>query len=90
MKKLLLLIISLTMLTGCLEIMPVKHNFPDMPPILQKGCPELQEAAKDAKELSKLLDTVVVNYTTYYECRIKIDAWLEWHKEQKRIFETLK
>lgn len=88
--KTLLILISAVLLTGCLETVPVKRTFPDIPPELVKSCPELQEAARDTKELSKLLDVVVVNYSTYYECRVKIDAWLEWHKEQKKIFEQVK
>ena len=85
MKHLLLLIPAL-LLTGCLESVPVKRGFPDIPPELVKACPELQ----DTKEFSKLLDVVVVNYTTYYECRIKVDAWLQWHQEQKKIFDEVK
>ena len=79
-----LALIPAVFLTGCLATAP---KFPDIPPELQKACPELQEAAKDTQELSKLLDVVVVNYSTYYECRVKVDAWLQWHKEQKEIFD---
>jgi hypothetical protein len=89
MKSLLLLIPAL-LLTGCLETVPVKRTFPDVPPEIAKACPELQEATKDTKEFSKLLDVVVVNYSTYYECRIKIDAWLQWHQDQKKIFDEVK
>jgi hypothetical protein len=89
MKRLLLLIPAI-LLAGCLETVPVKRTFPDVPPEIAKACPELQEATSDTKELSKLLDVVVVNYSTYYECRIKIDAWLQWHKEQKAIFDSVK
>ena len=89
MKKLLLLVPAF-LLAGCLESVPVKRSFPDIPPELTKACPELQEATKDTQELSKLLDVVVVNYTTYYECRVKVDAWLQWHQDQKKIFEEVK
>lgn len=82
-----LALLPVLMLTGCLSTAP---KFPDIPPELQKSCPELQEATKDTKELSKLLDVVVVNYGTYYECRVKVDAWLQWHKEQKEIFDKAK
>lgn len=88
--KSLFMLISVLLLTGCLESVPVKRNFPDIPPELIAACPELQEATKDTKELSKLLDVVVVNYSTYYECRVKVDAWLQWHKDQKKIFEEVK
>lgn len=83
MKKLLLLIPTI-MLTGCLATAP---KFPDIPPELKTTCPELNEVENGTTELSKVLDVVVVNYSTYYECRVKIDAWLQWHKEQKEIFD---
>jgi hypothetical protein len=82
MKKI-FLIFPVILLTGCLSTAP---KFPDIPPELQKACPELQEATVGTKELSKLLDVVVVNYSTYYECRVKVEAWLEWHKTQKEIY----
>lgn len=78
------LLIPILLLTGCLATAP---KFPNIPPELKTACPELQEAAKETQELSKLLDVVVVNYSTYYECRVKVDAWLQWHKEQKEIFD---
>ena len=79
------LIISLVLfLSGCLATAP---KFPDIPPELRTACPELNTVANGTQELSKVLDVVVVNYSTYYECRVKIDAWLEWHSQQKRIFD---
>lgn len=85
MKRLILLIPTL-FLSGCLATAP---KFPDAPPELIKPCPELNEVAPGTKELSKVLDTVVVNYSTYYECRVKVDAWVEWHKQQKEIFDKV-
>jgi len=79
-----LLLLPTLLLTGCLTTAP---KFPDIPPELQKACPELNEVVKGTVELSKVLDVVVVNYSTYYECRVKVDAWLQWHKEQKEIFD---
>lgn len=79
------LIISLSLfLSGCLATAP---KFPDYPAELGKTCPELNEVAKGTTELTKMLDTVVVNYSTYYECRVKVDAWIEWHKRQKQIYD---
>lgn len=78
------LIISLVFcLSGCLATAP---KFPEIPEHLKTGCPELNEVANGTTELSKVMDTVVVNYSTYYECRVKVDAWVEWHKSQKQIF----
>ena len=85
MKRLILLIPAI-FLSGCLATAP---KFPDAPAELTKPCPELNEVAAGTKELSKVLDTVVVNYSTYYECRVKVDAWIEWHKQQKEIFDKV-
>lgn len=77
-------LIPTLLLSGCLATAP---KFPDIPEELKTACPELKEATKDTQELSKLLDVVVVNYSTYYECRVKVDAWLEWHRSQKEIYD---
>ncbi len=88
MKRLLMLIPAL-LLTGCLST-PVKRNFPEAIPEIMQACPELQEAAKETQELSKLLDVVVINYSTYYECRVKVDAWIKWYNDQKQNFDSVK
>jgi hypothetical protein len=38
---------------------------------------------------SELLDTVIVNYGTYYEVAEKLKGWQEWYRSQKAIFENL-
>jgi len=38
---------------------------------------------------SELLDTVVVNYGTYYEVAEKLRGWQEWYRSQKTIFDSL-
>jgi hypothetical protein len=83
--KSLLLIPAVILLSGCLATAP---KFPNAPPELLATCPELNEVADGTKELSKVLDVVVVNYSTYYECRVKVEAWQEWHKQQKQIYDN--
>jgi hypothetical protein len=39
---------------------------------------------------SELLDTVVQNYGSCHETAAKLEAWQEWYKEQKKIFESVK
>lgn len=39
---------------------------------------------------SELLDTVVQNYGACHENAAKLEAWQEWYKEQKKIFESVK
>ena len=82
-----LLLIPALLLLGCVSTTP---KFPEKPPELQQVCPELQEVPNNTQELSKLLDVVVVNYQTYYECRVKMDGWLQWHQDQKAIFDNAK
>jgi hypothetical protein len=82
--KLLFLILIALVLSGCLATAP---KFPDVPQELLTNCPELNEVQKGTTELSKVLDTVVVNYSTYYECRVKVEAWAEWYKQQKSIYD---
>jgi hypothetical protein len=40
--------------------------------------------------LSDVAKTITNNYTTYYECAVKHDAFIEWYNIQKNIFESVK
>lgn len=84
----LLSILCLVVLTGCTAV-PVKRTFPEVPSQLMEKCPELQKLKDDAK-LSDVAKNVTNNYTTYYECAVKHDAFVEWYNTQKRIFESVK
>jgi hypothetical protein len=78
------------LLSGCSTVVPVTVKFPEPP---GKGavtaCPALQKLNNGAK-LSDVATTVTVNYSTYYECAVKADAWQEWYQIQKHIFEGAK
>jgi len=80
-------LLVLAMCSGCSTVVPVTAKFPESP---GKGamtrCPDLQKLKDDAK-LSDVSRTVTSNYSTYYECAVKADAWQEWYEIQKRIFE---
>jgi hypothetical protein len=76
------------LLAGCLAT-PVKRNFPEVPAELKVVCPDLQKV-KDEAKLSDIISTVSSNYTQYHECRSKVDAWNEWYKNQKDIFDSVK
>ena len=39
---------------------------------------------------SQLLDRVVENYGACHENAAKLEAWQEWYREQKKIFESVK
>jgi alpha-L-arabinofuranosidase len=88
MKRLLILLATIS-LVGCATSVPVQRNFPSVPADLLTACPELQETAPTTK-LSEVIEVVVANYGQYQECSIKVDAWTEWYKTQRKIFEEVK
>jgi hypothetical protein len=84
MKYITLLIVLL--ITGCSTVVPVTAKFPEVPDRLLAKCPQLEKLGNEAK-LSDISKTVTINYTTYYECAVKHDAFVEWYKIQKEIFD---
>lgn len=83
------LILTVLLLTGCGVTTPVKPSFPAVPQELTERCPDLDQLAETQK-LSDVLKVVTENYSDYHECRNKVDAWNEWYKSQKQIFESVK
>ena len=85
-----LVIIIILAVSGCTTAVPVTARFPEPP---GKGattaCPALQKLNVGA-QLSDVANTVTVNYSTYYECAVKTDAWQEWYRIQKHISEGVK
>jgi starvation-inducible outer membrane lipoprotein len=87
--KLLAITLALT-LSACSTVVPVTAKFPQSPgTLLQEPCPNLQKLSDEAK-LSDVAKTVTVNYSEYYTCAVKLDAWQRWYREQKIIYEGLK
>ena len=85
-----ILVLSLLLLTGCTTVVPVTSKFPAAPgTLVQEPCPNLQKLSDEAK-LSDVAKTVTVNYSEYYTCAVKLDAWQRWYREQKIIYEGLR
>ena len=82
-------LILVLMLAGCSTTVPVTSKFPEPPKYSLQACPQLQ-TLKDGSKLSEVATTVTINYSTYYECAVKNDAWIEWYEIQKNIYESLK
>ena len=77
-------------LTGCSTVVPVAAKFPEAPgKLATQPCPDLQKLNDDAR-LSDVARTVTINYSTYYECAVKVDTWREWYEIQRHIFEGTK
>jgi hypothetical protein len=86
----LLIVLSLLLIAGCTTVVPVTQKFPDIPVSLEKSCPDLHLTKEDTDKLSDVLSVVVKNYGLYYECAELVEAWKNWHKSQKEIFENIK
>lgn len=84
-----LLLVSMIVLSGCSTTVPVTVKFPEAPKELMSTCPDLKQTPPTSK-LSDVLQVVTDNYSQYYECRVKLDSWIEWYKTQKTLFEELK
>jgi len=78
----------LILMSGCSTVVPVTVKFPDAPDRIKIRCPQLKTLNEEAK-LSDIAKTVTENYTTYYECAVRNDSWIEWYETQKIIFEKL-
>jgi uncharacterized lipoprotein YajG len=77
-------------LAGCSTTAPVIAKFPEQPSkLVMEGCPNLKKL-DDSTKLSDVASTVSINYSTYYECAVKVDTWIEWYQIQKKIFEGIK
>lgn len=83
-------IILALLLTGCSTLLPTAPTWPEVPKEITETCPTLQEVPEGTDKLSTVVETVTTNYGTYYECQAKHEAWVQWYKEQKRIYETVK
>lgn len=78
------------LLSGCSTLVPTRPSWPDVPKEITAGCPELKKLSEETDKLSDVVSNVSENYSTYYECRVKQEAWIEWYNRQKKIFEEVK
>jgi hypothetical protein len=76
-------------LSACASTTPVVKapKWPEAPgPQTLQSCPSLKDL-DSTTELSEIATVVVENYGTYYQCSVKVDAWIEWYNLQKSIYE---
>jgi hypothetical protein len=75
------------LLSGCSTVVPVTAKFPEKPKA-SEACVKLETVSSEVK-LSELTSTIAKNYSTYYECAVKVDTWNEWYDKQKQVFESV-
>ena len=79
-------------LSGCLATPKpiVKQSFPVADKDLLTPCPELKLVDPKTTKLTDVLETVIDNYNEYHSCKSKVDEWITWYNEQKKIFDSVK
>jgi hypothetical protein len=84
-------LIFLLVLAGCKTDTPtnVAIKFPGVPQDIMEACPDLKTVDPNTEKLSEVLPVIVDNYSSYYECKLKVDAWIEWYNTQKSINDTV-
>lgn len=88
--KIVLSLLPVLFLSGCFVTAPVKPKFPESIPELMKPCPELKETPQGTSKLSDTLTVITQNYGQYHECKTKVESWIEWYIEQKKIYDEIK
>jgi len=84
------LLLSLLLLSGCTTVVPVTQRWPDAPGMLAtQSCSKLQKLEPNP-QLSDVAQVVTNNYNEYWNCAIKLDAWIEWYQKQSIIHKELK
>jgi hypothetical protein len=84
-----LFIILAFLATGCSTTVPVTAKFPSIPEVLLENCPQLKTIDGENVSIIDYTKTVTINYTTYHECALKTNSWIEWYQKQKVIFEKV-
>jgi hypothetical protein len=86
----LIILIFLVVATGCSTPVPIVPPFPDVPASIKKACPDLKKVDESTTKLSDIVGVVADNYSQYYDCKSRVDDWIEWYDTQKGIFDKIK
>ena len=77
------------LITACSTAVPLTQSFPEAPAMLKEKCPELKTILGEKVTIIEFTKTVSENYTTYYQCAGRTDAWIDWYNQQKKIWEEM-
>jgi hypothetical protein len=82
-------IILAFLITACSTAVPVTQKFPQAPDMLMEKCPELKTIQGEKISIVDFTKVVSENYTTYYQCAGRTEAWIDWYNKQKKIWEEV-
>ena len=76
------------LLAGCETLVPVAPAWPKLPEKSDaaRPCAELAPI-KEEPVLSEVSRTINGNYSAYWLCANKVDTWIQWYTEQKKLYE---
>ena len=84
-------IVALVALAGCGKTVPVHVAVPEAPAsLLQPASPLTPLPTDRTIQLSDILDNANTNYGRYHEVSARLESWIQWYNEQKRIFDEVK
>lgn len=85
------ILLALTLcLSGCATVVPVTQKWPEAPGLQSvQPCGELQPLPQNPT-LSQVAQTINQNYTQYYQCVVKLEAWQQWYQQQQIIHKELR
>lgn len=86
---LVIFIVLAFLITACSTAVPLTAGFPEAPAMLKEKCPPLKLIEGEKVSIVDFTRTVSENYTTYYQCAGRTDAWIDWYNQQKKIWEEL-
>jgi hypothetical protein len=86
----LLILLFLMVAAGCSTPVPVVPPWPNTPDDLKVTCPDLKTVDESTTKLSDVISTVTANYQQYYDCKGKVDDWIEWYNTQKSLQSKIK
>ena len=84
---LVIFIVLAFLITACSTAVPLTQSFPEAPVMLKEKCPPLKLIEGEKVSIVDFTKTVSENYTTYYQCAGRTDAWIDWYNQQKKIWE---
>ena len=86
--KRLIIVLMLVSLVGCAtKIAPVNLKWPDAPAELLVPAEDLTPLTADQTRLSDLLDNANTNFSKYYILKDRYDAWQSWYNSHKQIYQ---
>jgi hypothetical protein len=78
------------LLTGCLATAPVVPKWPNVPKEILESCPDLKTVDATNEKISVILESVTDNYSQYYDCKSKVNDWIEWYNINKKLWNEVK